>query len=148
MTIKAIAAQALARLAREPHESLHERNTPLARLHDCLGVVQSCKGQNSADKNIENNILSLHESAQKTARNSDSFVQDLHESRTRACTRQNIEQLYPKILSLSDGRMVALRDVLECAAPEDWRDLTNGETLHAFASSLLMTDPQIWEFLP
>ena len=148
MTIKAIAEQALARLAREPHESLHERNTPLARLHDCLGVVQSCKGQNSADKNIENNILSLHESARKAARNSDSFVQDLHESRTRVCTRQNIEQLYPQILTLPDGRMVALRDALNRAGPDDWPNLMNPETMAAFASALLMTDPQIWEFLP
>ena len=67
-------------------------------------------------------------------------------STPRPITRRNIEAKYPAILTLPDGRRVRLSDVLDQAGPDDWPDLMNPETMHAFASSLLMTSMEVWEY--
>ena len=60
-------------------------------------------------------------------------------------TRTDVEQCYPDILTLPDGRRVKLSAVLDCAMDAsgndsgDWPDLMNAECLQAFAISLLMT---------
>ena len=63
-------------------------------------------------------------------------------------TRTDVEAAYPEILTLPDGRMVRLADVLDQAIPEDFADLINSEVMHAFASSLLMTSLAVWEVSP
>ena len=57
-------------------------------------------------------------------------------SKPRPIIRANVEAVYPEILTLPDGRMVRLADVLDQAAPEDFADLMNRKTMYAFASSL------------